>query len=131
MNILKNQNGSGSIIAIYVIGGIAAIAALMFIIPTWSVWQQNMKGKAKLAKASQERQILVEQAKAEKEAAQHTAEAIEIVGEAAQKYPEYRTQQFIMAFSEALQEGNIEQIMYVATEAGIPITEAGRMVSNK
>lgn len=129
--MLNNQRGNVGLIVAGALSLIIGIIVLMFALPAWSVWQQNMKGKAKLAKATQERQILVQQAKAEKEAAVEFAEAIEIVGEMAKKYPEYRNQQFIMAFAEALQEGNIDQIMYVATEAGIPITEAGRMVNDK
>lgn len=125
--MLNNQRGNVGVTVAAVIGIIMGIIILMFALPAWSVWQQNMKGKAKLAKATQERQILIEQAKAEKEAAEFTAEAIETVGAAAKKYPEYRNQMFILAFSEALQEGNINQIMYVPTEAGIPITEATRL----
>jgi hypothetical protein len=37
--------------------------------------------------------------------------------QAAQDFPEYRTQEFIGAFAEALKEGKIAQIMYVPTEA--------------
>ncbi len=48
------------------------------------------------------------------------------MGEAAQKYPEYRQQEFIGAFGEALKSGTISQIIYVPTEANIPIMEAGR-----
>ena len=93
----------------------------------YSVWSMEMQGKAKLAEATQSRQIQVEQAKAEKEAAVLRAEAIAIVGEAAKNFPEYRQQEFIGAFAEALKEGNIEQIMYIPTEAGIPLTEATRL----
>ena len=112
--------------------GIAAVVAVFVLIGMvvgyryYSVWSMEMQGKAKLAEATQSRQIQVEQAKAEKEAAQLRADAIAIVGEAAKKYPEYRQQEFIGAFAEALKEGNINQIMYIPTEAGIPITEASR-----
>jgi len=93
----------------------------------YNVWAMEMSGKAKLAEATQSRQIQVEQAKAEKEASTHTAEAIAIVGEATKAYPEYRQQLYIQAFAEALTEGTIDQIMYIPTEAGIPILEAGRL----
>ncbi|MVZ63704.1 hypothetical protein [Sphingobacterium humi] len=102
------------------------VVGLMFGLPTYSVWQQEMAGKARLAEATQSRQILIEQARAEKEAAVLQAEAIKIMGEAAQKYPEYRKQEFIGAFGEALKAGTISQIIYVPTEANIPILEAGR-----
>lgn len=92
----------------------------------YSVWSMEMQGKAKLAEATQSRQIQVEQAKAEADAATHRAIAIKTVGAAAQAYPEYRQQEYIGAFAEALKEGNIQQIMYIPTEAGIPIMEAGK-----
>ncbi|MGJ1432537.1 hypothetical protein ACR79M_12740 [Sphingobacterium spiritivorum] len=105
---------------------IAVIVGLMFGLPKYSVWQQEMAGKARLAEATQSRQILIEQARAEKEAAVLQAEAIKIMGEAAQKYPEYRKQEFIGAFGEALKAGTISQIIYVPTEANIPLLEAGK-----
>jgi regulator of protease activity HflC (stomatin/prohibitin superfamily) len=89
--------------------------------------EKEYVGRGILAEAEYAKQARIEQAKAEKESAQLTADAIEIVGAAAQKYPEYRTQEFILSFGEALREGNIEQIIYVPTEANIPITEATRL----
>lgn len=107
---------------------VALIAALMFGMPIYRVWQQGLRGEANLARAEQERQILVEQARAERDAAILRAEAIEIVGAAARDFPEYRVQEFIGAFGEALQNGNIEKLVFVPTEANIPIVEAGRTV---
>lgn len=128
MNILRNENGNTMAVVISsIVVGIIAIALLMFLIPTWSVWQQNMKGKAKLAKASQERQILIEQAKAEDQAADFLVSAISKVGQAAKDFPEYRQQVFVQAYAEALANDSIDQIVYVATEAGIPITESRRL----
>lgn len=92
----------------------------------YQVWSMEMRGKALLAEAAQTRQILIETAKAEKEAAVERAEAIKIIGDIAKKYPEYRNQEYIMAFGEALKEGRIHQIIYVPTEANIPILEAGK-----
>lgn len=107
---------------------LALIALCMWGCPTYKVWQQGLEGKAALVKAEQTRQILITQAEAEKEAAKARAEAIQIVGQAAKDFPEYRTQEFIGAFAEALKDGNIHQIIYVPTEANIPITEAVRHV---
>ena len=104
------------------------IALMMWGIPTYNVWQKGLEGKAVLAKAEFSRQARVMSAQAEKDAADLTAASIKIVGEAAQKYPEYRQQEFILAFGEALREGSINQIIYVPTEAMIPITEAGKLV---
>ena len=100
--------------------------ALMIGIPKWRVWQQGLEGEATLARAEQARKVLVAQAHAEKDAALLRAEATMIVGKAAKEYPEYRQQEFIGAFAYALEHGNVSQIVYVPTEASIPIIEAGR-----
>ena len=97
--------------------------------PVYNVWQQGMSGQAMLKKAEQEKQIMIEQARAEVEASKLRAQAIEAVGEAVQKYPEYRLQEFIGAFGDAMANGDIEKIIYVPTEANIPIVEAGRAVA--
>ena len=107
------------------------IAGMMFGLPWYRVWSQGMAGAAKLKMAEQEKQIMVETAKAEAEAAVLRAEAIKTVGEMAQKYPEYRQQEFIGAFAEAIQSGQVEQIIYVPTEANIPIVDAGRIGTAK
>lgn len=101
-----------------------AVAGGMAGCPQYKVYEQRLHGEAELARAHQNRQILVQQAQAEKEAATLRAEAIAIVGQAAKDFPEYRTQEFIGAFAEAMHNGRINQIIYVPTEANIPILEA-------
>lgn len=117
------------IIGLIVFMFFAMIIAIMGFYPVYNVWQQGLKGEAALARAEQDKKILVEQAKAEKESAQLRADAINILGAAAQKFPEYRQQEFIGAFAEALQNGTIDQIIYVPTEANIPMMEAGRVAN--
>jgi hypothetical protein len=102
------------------------ITALMLIIPQYNVWQKGLAGEADLKKAEQTKLIMIETAKAEEDSARYRARAIEIMGEAAKKYPEYRQQEFMQAFGEALREGNIDQIIYVPTESNIPVLEAGK-----
>ncbi len=121
---LKEIVGIVIVCIVLIIGSIVGIRY-------YNVWSMEMQGKAKLAEASQSRMIQVEQAKGEVEAAKMRAEAIVIVGQATKDFPEYRQQEFVGAFAEALKEGNIQQIMYVPTEANIPITEAGRFSANK
>lgn len=113
-----------------IIAGVILVILYSIVIkPYLRVWHQEQEGKATLARANQERQVLVTQAQAEREAATERAEAIKIIGEAAQKYPEYRQQEFMGAFAEAIQKENINQIIYVPTEANVPVTEAGRFAS--
>jgi regulator of protease activity HflC (stomatin/prohibitin superfamily) len=104
---------------------IVLILVCMFGFPMWNVWRSGLEGEAALKKAEQTRMIQIQQAKGEKEAAQFRADAIAIVGKAATDFPAYRTQEFIGAFAEALHSGKINQIIYVPTEANIPIIEAG------
>lgn len=127
---MKNQEGNTTIGVIAPFLGITFLILLvaggMYGCPKYTVWQQGLAGQANLNRAQQERKILIEQAKAEKESAVVRADAIKIVGQAAKDYPEYRLQEFLGAFAEALQSDKIEKIIYVPTEANIPIMEAGR-----
>jgi hypothetical protein len=117
---------AGITILVVVLLVIIFIASLMFGLPMWNVWRAGLSGEASLKRATQTRMIQVEQARGEKEAAQMRADAIAIMGKAAKEFPEYRQQEFIGAFAEAMKDGRINQIIYVPTEANIPITEAGR-----
>jgi regulator of protease activity HflC (stomatin/prohibitin superfamily) len=103
------------------------ILAVLIAGPAIYGFMMELIGRGNLERAKYEKQIQVEQAKAELEAAKLRSEAIMLVGEAAKKYPEYRTQEFIGAFAEAIKDGKIDQIIYVPTEAGIPIVESGRV----
>jgi len=94
----------------------------------YTVKTEKLVGEAEFVRAEQNRRILVEQARAEKDAAVLRAEAIEIVGQAAKDFPEYRVQEFLGAFGEALQSDSVDKLIFVPTEANIPITEAGRSV---
>lgn len=107
-------------ILVLIMGGMAGC-------PQYKVYSERLHGEAELARANSTKQVLVTQALAEKEAAQLRADAIKIVGQASQDFPAYRQQEFIGAFADALREGKISQIMYVPTEANIPITEAARL----
>ena len=138
------------------IGGIVTVVVIfigllvfggMWGCPKYDVYKKTLEGEALLKRAEQERQIIVldgemalkkaehskkimiETAKAELEAAQHRAEAIKVLGQMAKDFPEYREQQFILSFGEALEEGRINQIIYVPTEANIPILEATRNIT--
>lgn len=113
----------------FVIAGAVLVGLIFGGVYIWSslrVYNATSIGKAELAQADQNRQILVTQAKAEREAAEQRAEAIRIMGKAAQDFPEYRQQEFMASFGEALREGKMNQVIYVPTEANVPIMEAGR-----
>jgi len=125
MNILK-YIGIG-------LATIAIILVFMFGIPAYKVWEQAMDGKAQLAKAEQNRQILIQEAsanleaerlnaKAEIERAKGAAEAIKI--ENGCLTPTYI--QYLWVRQQKNFEG--KTIIYVPSgEMGMPITEANRL----
>lgn len=112
----------------FIVFATLALLLLLFfwVKPQYAVWSAGLEGKALFMRAEQEKKIQVEQARAELESAKLRAEAIQIVGKASKDYPEYRTQEFIGAFAEAVQSGAIDQIIYVPTENNIPIVERAR-----
>lgn len=120
---------NGQIIGLSVGGtvvGAALIAFLMFGLPVYNVWQQEKAGEAALAKATQDRQIKVQEAEAEKEAASKQAEANRILGESVRQYPEAMEQKWVEAIAHTQ-----NQVIYLPTEASVPITESGRMALKK
>ena len=125
---MKSQKGYAEIVALVgvILLVILLIAAWMFVYPNYRVWSQEMRGKAALAEATQSKMIQIEQARAELESAELRAKAIKVIGQTAKDFPEYREQEFIGAFGEALREGAINQIIYIPTEGNIPILEAGK-----
>lgn len=106
---------------------IVLIICLMVGCPQYRVYNARLTGEAVMAEAEGSRKALIAQAEAERDAAKARVEAIRMVGEAAKEFPEYRQQEFIGAFADAMREGKINQIIYVPTEANIPIMEAGRI----
>lgn len=131
MNNTNTDTSGLAILLTCVITLVLLVGSVLWLRPHYMVWSEGMVGEAKLKRAEQEKKIQVEQARGEMEAAKLRAEAIEIVGKAAKEFPEYRQQEFIGAFAEAMKEGNIDQIIYVPTEANIPITEATHHLTKK
>jgi hypothetical protein len=116
----------------FFVGGMFGLLAMYQPYKVWvagyTVEKERLVGEAEFVRAEQNRRILVEQARAEMDASKLRAEAIQIVGQAAKDFPEYRYQEFLGAFGEALQSDAVSKIIFVPTEANIPITEAGRTV---
>lgn len=125
-------------------GSIAALALLlvgMVALPMWgcprySVYQQNLEGQAELQRAQSNRQIAVLEAQAklesakslaaaEVERARGVAEANRIIGEGLKGHEEYLRYLWIMSLEHTAQ-GN-GTVIYVPTEANLPVVEAGRL----
>lgn len=122
---MNSQRGEAVLVVLGVVSVVAIVGLLFFGLPLWNVWRSGLSGEADLNRAEQTKKIMIETARAEKESAKLRAEAIEIMGAAAKNFPEYRQQEFIQAFGEALREGTISQIIYIPTEANVPVLEAG------
>lgn len=120
--------------------GVAAVLAgglLFYGLPTYKVWQQNKAGEAELARAEQNRQIAIQEARAKEESAKSLAnaeiiraegiaEANRIIGDSLKNNDAYIHYLWV----EALRETQ-NAVVYIPTEAGIPVTEAGRFMNRE
>ncbi len=122
-----------ALLSVFVIGVVWVAASLIFG-PMYRVWSQRKRGEADLAEAQSETRITVLRAQAELDAAKHLALAdverargiaasIREV-EASLGGPEgYLRWKYIHMLEE---QADVKNIIYVPTEAGLPILEAGR-----
>ena len=116
-------------VIIGIIAFIGLIAFAMWVLPQYRLWNQEMRGRAELARAEWSKQVIAVEAAAVLEAermnaqaevvrARGMAEAMEIEGGSL-------TELYIMYLwvRTMAQHGNV---IYVPTEGGLPILEAGR-----
>jgi regulator of protease activity HflC (stomatin/prohibitin superfamily) len=107
--------------------GIAVILGLMFGVPLYNVWQQEMSGRAELAKAEQNRQIKIEEAKANLEAEKLNAQAEIERAKGAAEAIRIENGSLTTTYIQYLwvrQQNNIDKVVYIPTEANLPILEA-------
>lgn len=129
---MSNTNPSIKITA----GGVFAIAFVFFAIiafflfgvPRYQVWQQEMKGRAELAQAEQNRQIKIEEAKANLEAEKLNAQAEVVRAQGAAEAIKIENGSLTPTYIQYLwvrqQNTSANKIIYIPTEAGLPILEA-------
>ncbi len=107
---------------------ILVIAFFMFAIPTYTVWSQEMSGRAEFAKAEQNRRIKIEEAKANLEAeklnAQAEVERAKGAAEAIQIENGSLTPTYIQYLWVRQQNTATDKVIYIPTEANLPILEA-------
>lgn len=112
------------------------MALVMVGCPHYNVWSKAKAGEAELAEAEYSRKILVEEAQAKKlsakylseaevERAKGVAEANKIIGESLRENEAYLRYLWI----QGLQDGSSE-VIYIPTEANLPILEATRGQKN-
>lgn len=118
------------------IGGVIGVILLLGLLlgwPQYRVYQQRLAGEAALAEAQSSRQVAILEARAKKESAISLAEAEVIRAEGAAKAnkilqdslggPEGYLRYLQI---QALEESKAS-LIYVPTEAGLPVTEARRL----
>lgn len=119
--------------------GIGALFLLLifgyfeFLSPVMNVWQQRKAGEAELARAESNRQIATCEANAKKESAkaladaeviraEGVAKANKIIGDSLHDNEGYLKYLYITHLSET----HDKTVIYIPTEANLPIMEAGR-----
>lgn len=108
------------------------IVVVLIVVPPYGVWAQRLMGEAELAHAESSRKIRILEAKAEQEAAKFLAEAEvaraegvaranKIIGSSLKDNESYLRYLWIQGL-----QTNQMQVVYVPTEANLPILEAGK-----
>ena len=111
---------------------VLVIGLIMFIYPQYNVWSKGLNGEAQLREAEWNRQIQIKEAEANLEAeklnaqaeierAKGVAESNKIIGEGLKDNEEYIKYLWV----KGLTDGSSE-VIYVPTEANLPILEATR-----
>ena len=129
------MRGLGSTIVLVVIG-LAVVAGALWALPTYNVYRKQMDGRAAYEEAVQNRRIRVLEAQAALDAARLTAqaeverargtnEANRIMAESLGGPENYLRWAYIDMLRETADQQD-RQIIYIPTEAGMPILEAGR-----
>ena len=120
------------------IGAISiAIIGCTAIGPIYNVWEQKLVGEAELARADSNRKIAILEAQAHKESANSlaeaeiirargVAEANKIIGSSLERNENYLRYLWIQTLN-----SNKKEVIYVPTEANLPILEANRLKEEK
>lgn len=133
-----NQRGqtaaiiTGALMGLIVLGVLVAFG--LWGCPQYKVYSQRMEGEAILAHAQSSREVAVAEAKAKMESAslladaeiaraRGVARANEIIGASLKGNEDYLRYLWI----QNLENSREHQVIYVPTEAGLPILEAGRL----
>lgn len=132
-------NSMSETLFFFLVGGglVVVIAALCAILPVYNVWRAHKSGLADLARAQNEQQCRVAEARGRLDAAELNKKAaiieaeavaaqIEKIGKGLQSHDLYLKWQWIKMMEERPEASTI----YVPTEAALPILEAGRRLNS-
>ena len=125
---MNRKGGEGLVWFVVIVLAILAIGFLFWAFPQYGVYSKTLSGKAELKEAEWNRQIAIEEAEAELEAAnlkkQTDIVRAEGIAEANRIISMSLTDQYIKwKWVEGLHDGSSE-VIYVPTEANLPILEA-------
>lgn len=129
------MDGEGILATFLTFVAITVLCLALWGCPQWNVYQSRLSGEAQLAEAESNRKIAIAEAEAKKESAEAlaeaeiirakgVAEANKIIGDSLKQNEGYLRYLYIQSLSEAETNGN--KVIYIPTEAGLPILEAGR-----
>lgn len=137
---MTRQGGGEVGVLVLVVMGLflllGGISTCCYIQPQYNVWAQQKAGEAELAKAESTRKVAILEAQAKRDSAEMLAEAEvkraegvaranQIIGDSLKGNDAYLRYLWI----QGLENGtNQHQVIYVPTEANLPILEAGRAV---
>lgn len=126
---------SGAKITLIVLAAIFVCAFIVGVgcwaVPQYNVWERGLSGKAELAKAEYNRRIAVQEAEAKMDAAKKLADAEVIRAEGVAKANKiigdslHGNEAYLRYLWINNLESNNPTVIYVPTEGGLPILEAG------
>lgn len=128
---MRRGDAEGLLCVILVVIGIMFLVGGGFwAVPKWNVYSSRLSGEAEFARAEQNRRIKIEEAKANLEAERMNAEAEVERAKGAAKAIEIENGKLTPTYIQYLwvrqQQGCNNKIIYIPTEACLPIMEAGR-----
>lgn len=111
---------------------VAVLGFLFWFFPTYNVWSRELQGKATLREAEWDRKVQVEEAQANLEAqklnAQAEVERAKGLAEAQEIVSSTLNEQYLRyLWIEKVEGGENKQTIYIPTENGLPLLEAGRI----
>ena len=112
-------------------------SSFFLLFPIYSVWEQRLVGEAELARADSNRKIAILEAQAKQESAKSlaeaeiirargVAEANKIIGSSLDQNESYLRYLWIQSLN-----SNGKEVIYVPTEANLPILESQRLKMEK
>lgn len=127
------NNISKSTVILIAISVVVFFSLIFWWVPKYKVYSQTLRGQANLREQEWSKKITIESARAEKESAvlkaeaevaraEGVAKANAIIGESLKNNEQYLRYLWI----NQLQSGEGKEVIYIPTEAGLPILEAGK-----